>query len=263
MDAILSRPEGKKNLVTGAASDIGRVATRISKELGDALAVCDLDETQRSGARQNVGAGSGLTSGVASDLDVWGLVASVVEALGGADVVLSGAGMADTIASAIEPDAPRWQPIVDVTFRAMLIARRALGRDETSKRRRSVVSVAFTSGLGALPRETVQGADKTAVSLDTCNLPFDRVAPAHPNTLTVSRLIAYGEVGVGRIGRRMPLGRFARLEEKCPHRGVSCKRPVVSHRGRDPPPAMGHGVRALWKSASHTRTALFSCSAGE
>ena len=123
--------QGKKFLVTGGASGMGRNFTLNLAKLGGDVAFCDLNDE----AIQDVEAAGadlpgkvvGFNANVASEDDVVGLITSVREALGGLDGVVNNAGIfcaSDEVADMPEAE---WQRSLDINLTgAMHVARESI-----------------------------------------------------------------------------------------------------------------------------------------
>src|ERR1700754_3085700 len=94
---MASRLEGKRAIITGAASGIGRASARLFAREGAQLVIADraaegLEETRKLLAADGFKAIT-RTADAGSEADVSGLVDLAVKELGGLDVVFANAGI--------------------------------------------------------------------------------------------------------------------------------------------------------------------------
>ncbi|HET7271722.1 MAG TPA: glucose 1-dehydrogenase [Rubrobacter sp.] len=221
----MERLRGKRAIVTGAGSGIGRaIALRFASE-GASVVLSDVDEE----AARIVGAVAGnenlvrKTDVTRSD-EVEALVKTAVEAWGGLDVMVNNAGMgvAGTATNTSEED---YERVMDVclrgTFLGMKYAIPAI-RDSGGG---SVINMSSVAALVGIPDRAVYSAAKGAILAITRAAAIDHVsegvrvnciAPGTVDTPWIGRITAgYDDPEEARANMqaRQPHGRFVTPEE--------------------------------------------------
>jgi NAD(P)-dependent dehydrogenase (short-subunit alcohol dehydrogenase family) len=150
------RLAGRRVLITGAASGIGRATAGLFAAHGARLALLDRDA---DGLR----AVGGLTGGVVAEVDlldepaIEGAVGEVARTLGGLDGVVNVAGIGGGGQRLAEIDADTWSRVLAVNLTApMLVCRQALPYLEEIDSVATIVNVA--SGQGLVPSAAGMGS---------------------------------------------------------------------------------------------------------
>jgi NAD(P)-dependent dehydrogenase (short-subunit alcohol dehydrogenase family) len=224
----MERLKGKRAVVTGAGSGIGRaIAIRLSEE-GARVALADLDLEATKRVAAEIGESEGETLVVKTDVtradDVESLVAAVVEGWGGLDVMVNnaGVGVAGTVPVSGEED---YDFVMDVavrgTFLGMKYAIPAI-RDSGGG---SIVNMSSVAALVGIPDRAVYSAAKGAVLALTRAAAIDHVgegvrvnciAPGTVDTPWIGRITSsYDDPEEARANMqaRQPHGRFVLPEE--------------------------------------------------
>ena len=226
----MNRLRGKRAVVTGAGSGIGRaIAIRLSEE-GASVALADLDTDAAQGVAAEIdGAEAGgetlvVETNVTRAGDVEALVAEVVQGWGGLDVMVNnaGVGVAGTTPVTGEEDYDR---VMDVclrgTFFGMKYAIPAI-RDSGGG---SVVNMSSVAALVGIPDRAVYSAAKGAILAITRAAAIDHVgegvrvnciAPGTVDTPWIGRITSgYDDPEEARANMqaRQPHGRFVSPEE--------------------------------------------------
>ncbi len=147
---------GKVALVTGAARGIGFETARQMHMRGASIAVLDLDAGQASEAAELIGARAiGIGADVTDEGAMMASVAEVVEKLGGVDVAVANAGIAQTsFATARGISGEEWARVFEVDMLGVWRTVRAALPQIVERRGQMVVvsSVyAFANGFGNTP----------------------------------------------------------------------------------------------------------------
>ncbi|MEL7197599.1 MAG: SDR family oxidoreductase [Pseudomonadota bacterium] len=167
---LLSRSiAGKKALITGAASGMGRATAHLFASEGAHVAVTDLDQSRCDAVCEEIAHSdaSGTAKGWALDVlnpeIIAARVPEIAEALGGLDIVINNAGFA--IPSTIEDDS--YPAVWDKSLEGMLTAQQRIIRAAMPFLRQSehprIVNIASTEGLGATPTNSPYVAAKHGV----------------------------------------------------------------------------------------------------
>ncbi len=225
----MRRLEGKRAIVTGAGSGIGRaIALRLASE-GARVALSDVDEDAAAVAAAEIADADYEDTlvrwtDVASAPDVEALIASAVAEWGGLDVMVNnaGVGVAGTVPETSEED---YERVMDVcvrgTFLGMKYAIPAI-RDSGGG---SVVNTSSVAALVGVPDRAVYGAAKGAILALTRGAAVDHIgegvrvnciAPGTVDTPWVGRITSgYADPAEARknMEARQPHGRFVSADE--------------------------------------------------
>ena len=168
---------GKVALVTGAARGIGFEAARQMHLRGASVAVLDLDAEEAREAAERIGPRAiGLAADVTDQNAMMACVAEVVEKLGGLDVAVANAGIAQAgFASARAISGEDWERVFEVDLRGVWrTVRAALPQIVERQGQMVVVSsvYAFVNGMGNSPYAVAKaGVESLGRSLRTELIP--------------------------------------------------------------------------------------------
>lgn len=222
---MMDRLEGKRTIVTGAGSGIGRaIAMRLAGE-GARVALADVDEEAAKGVAEEID-GDTLVhkTDVTNAEDVEALVGQVVSRWGGLEVMVNnaGVGIASTIVDATEEDYDKTMDVcVRGTFLGMKYAIPAI-RDSGGG---SVVNMSSIAALVGLNDRAIYCAAKGAILAMTRAAAIDHIeegvrvnciAPGTVDTPWISRITStYDDPQKARatMQARQPHNRFVTPEE--------------------------------------------------
>jgi 2-keto-3-deoxy-L-fuconate dehydrogenase len=205
-------------LVTGGASGIGAATATHLQDRGARVAVLDPDTT---GAPDGVLA---LRCDVTDSGAVESAVASVVERLGGLDVVVNNAGISAVGDVAANDDA-EWARVLDVNVTGMARVTRAALPHLRASQHAVVVNVCSAVAFVGVRQRALYGASKGAVLGLTLAMAADHategirvnaVAPGTADTPWVERLLAAVDdpaAAAEALRRRQPIGRLVSADE--------------------------------------------------
>ena len=210
--------DGLVAVVTGCASGIGAATARLLQERGARVAVLDRGT---DGAPDGVLA---LLCDVTDAVAVDAAVGTVVERLGGLDVLVNNAGIGAT-GHVGENDDAEWARVLDVNVTGMArVARAALPHLRRSAHAAVVNTCSAVAFVGVRQR-ALYSASKGAVLALTLAMAADHVregirvnavAPGTAETPWVGRLLAAAEdpaAAAEALRQRQPLGRLVTAEE--------------------------------------------------
>jgi NAD(P)-dependent dehydrogenase (short-subunit alcohol dehydrogenase family) len=151
---------GRRALVTGAAGGLGLACARALVEAGAAVALCDLPGERLALAAKEL---EGVTV-VEADLTAEGaparVVADVVARLGGLDVLVTAAGVMETVPMAdVSEDA--WRRIIDLNLTATFLVTQAAARE--MKAGGAIVTLASVAARSGRPNAVHYAASKAAL----------------------------------------------------------------------------------------------------
>ena len=228
MTAPLRRLEGRRAIVTGAGSGIGRaIALRLAAE-GARVAVADVDEAAAARVADELGAGEGNAMSRRVDVsraaEVEALVGWVVEQWGGLDVMVNnaGVGVAATTPDTEEAD---WDRLMAVNLKGTFLGMKYAIPAIRAAGGGAVVNIASVAALVGVPDRAAYCASKGGVVALTRAAAIDHVAegvrinciaPGTVDTPWVQRITAdYADPDAARAAMRarQPHGRLVTPEE--------------------------------------------------
>jgi NAD(P)-dependent dehydrogenase (short-subunit alcohol dehydrogenase family) len=208
------RLQGRRCLVTGGASGIGRATVQAFAREGARVAILDVDRDGASCLAGEVDGALALHADVADEHAMEEAFRAVDAELGGLDVVVAGAGVAAE-GSLEEIDPPRFDAVVGINLRgSYLAARLGIPRLRASGGG-CLVFVSSNAGLVARAFDPVYGATKAAqiqlmrslaLSLAADRIRVNAVCPGPVDTPTLWRDVEPG-AGLDGFLASVPLGR--------------------------------------------------------
>ena len=159
------RLAGRKIVITGAGSGIGRAAAQVFTREGATLALLDRDEAAAKATAADTG-GTVIKVDVSDAVDVERALKSANEALGGIDGLLNSAGILSSKAfDSIEPD--HWRKVIDVNLTGTFLVCQAALPYLREQPNAAIVNIA--SGQALLPSLTgsAYAASKAGVMMFT------------------------------------------------------------------------------------------------
>lgn len=163
------RFEGKTAVVTGGGRNVGRaIARRLAAE-GAQVAVVDLDPGRGEAVAAELegvraGAARFVRCDVSSSEDVQRMVAEVVAAFGGVDVLVNNVAVTDRGHTVLDLDEDLWRQVLDVTLGSVFLCSKYVGRVMVEQGRGgAIVNIGSTSGLRGRRNATAYTAAKGAV----------------------------------------------------------------------------------------------------
>jgi len=176
MDAL----KGKRALVTGAASGIGRAIAILFAQEGAAVAVADLDSGRGQAVADEIIRWGGRALFVACDVakatDCERAVHKAVEAFGGLDVVVNNAGIT-VRRSVVDLEEADWDRVMAVNVKSVyLVSKAAIPIMQRAGKGGSIVNISSGWGLVGGANAAVYCASKGAVVLLTRAMALDFAA---------------------------------------------------------------------------------------
>jgi NAD(P)-dependent dehydrogenase (short-subunit alcohol dehydrogenase family) len=211
------RLEGRRCLVTGGASGIGRATAEAFAREGARVAVLDLDGDAATEAASQFEGGLALQADVADDAAMAAAFRRADGELGGLDVVVAGAGIAAR-GSLEEVEPAQFDAVVGVNLRGSYLAARLGIPRLRAAGGGSLVFVSSNAGLVARAFDPIYGATKAAqlqlmrslaLSLAADRIRVNAVCPGPVDTPALWRDTGSGpdEATVAALLASVPLGR--------------------------------------------------------
>ena len=224
------RLAGKRALITGGGTGIGRATAELFAREGAAVMVSGRRETELAETVRRVAAGGGRAGLVAGDVssaaDAERMVRETVTALGGIDLLVNNAGIIVRNASVTSVSLEDWERMLRIDLTGVfLVSRFALLEMLKAGQGGSIVHVSSVAGILGDPKLAPYNAAKGGVNLLTKNMALDyaphgiRVNAVCPGRIwtpmPMSRLTPEDdhEEILARWGRNIPLGRVGMPED--------------------------------------------------
>ena len=214
----MGRLQDRVCLITGAARGQGAAEARLFASEGARVWLTDVrDGEGRAVAEEVSGEYRRLDVREASAWDA--LVAEVLEAAGGIDVLVNNAGVFQA-KRLIETEPGDFGAVMAVNCTGVFLGMRAVAPAMSKAGRGSIVNVSSIAGLVGAPRAFAYGASKWAVRGMTKSAAFElgrsgiRVNSIHPGLIETEMLHQVaGYADDRRLLRAVPLGRVGEAEE--------------------------------------------------
>lgn len=139
------RLQGRRIVVTGAASGIGKAIALLFAQEGAALALLDLDQPKVAETAHLTG-GHGLQADVSSEESTLAAVERAAQALGRIDGVVNAAGIMRSSPMA-ETAAPAWRRVLDINLTGPYLVSRCCLPWLTKEAGATIVNIASAAGL--------------------------------------------------------------------------------------------------------------------
>jgi NAD(P)-dependent dehydrogenase (short-subunit alcohol dehydrogenase family) len=222
----MERLRGKRTIVTGAGSGIGRaIALRFAEE-GARVIIADVDGEAAAGVAAEAGGGEALVrkTDVTDSSEVEALVRTAVERWGGLDVMVNnaGIGVAGTTTDTPEED---YERVMDVCLRGTFLGMKHAIPAIRDSGGGSIINLSSVAALVGIADRAVYSAAKGAILAITRAAAIDHVeegvrvnciAPGTVDTPWIGRITAgYDDPEEARrnMEARQPHGRLVTAEE--------------------------------------------------
>ena len=224
----MDRMQGKRCVVTGAGSGIGRAsALRFAAEGGQVLAVGrnadNIDETVAL-IRAAGGSAQAMVADATAEADVKAVVERCIDAFGGIDVFFANAGSPGSNATIFEQTVAEWNEVWRDNALSSMLAVKYAGVPMAAQKSGSIILTSSAASLRANAGAISYSASKAAVNslAQTAANAFagtgvrvNAILPGLVETKMTRKVFEYArERGKeGRIGHMTPLQRAGRPEE--------------------------------------------------
>ncbi|HXQ32357.1 MAG TPA: SDR family NAD(P)-dependent oxidoreductase [Steroidobacteraceae bacterium] len=163
----LGRLAGKRAIVTGAGSGIGRASAQLFAREQAAVLAIDIDgpavdQTVAAIVRDG-GRARGICADAGSEADVRSFVATGIEAFGGLDVLFANAGIAGPLVPLADQTVETWLKVLRVNLIGPFLAIREVAPHFRAQGSGTIVCTASVAGLRANAGPIPYSASKAAV----------------------------------------------------------------------------------------------------
>jgi len=226
--ARLGRLAGRRTIVTGAGSGIGRAsAKKFAAEGASVLAIDRTAEAVEATAAEIVNSGGkaiALAADVGAEADVVGFIAHAVEAFGGLDAVYANAGISGGLVPLAEQTVELWQEVLRVNLIGAFLTIKHAAPHMVKQGSGSIICTASVAGLSANAGGNPYSASKAGVisliqtaanSLYGTGVRVNAICPGLIETgMTKMIFDRARERGThAKIGQLNPLARYGQPEE--------------------------------------------------
>jgi NAD(P)-dependent dehydrogenase (short-subunit alcohol dehydrogenase family) len=221
----MSSLQGRRVLVTGGGTGIGRAIALGAARAGAAVAVSGrrpepLAEVAATAARDGHTVHA-IPGDVADPASARRLVAAADDTLGGLDGLVNAAGIHGVWPSEQLTDED-FERIVATNLTGAFRVSREAGRRMLARGSGAILHIASLSSFGGFPRRLAYGAAKAGIVRLTQTLAVEwaprgvrvnALAPGFVRTAITDRLVASGQLDVRQIEARTPMGRRAEPDD--------------------------------------------------
>lgn len=212
------RLEGRRILVTGAASGIGKATAALFTREGARVALVDRDASVHEDAAK-LGT-VGFVCDVANETSVKETVAAAAKALGGLDGVVNAAGIA-TSSKMVDTTLESWQRVMDVNLTGTFLVCRAAVPFLQQAGKGTIVNIASASALLPSGASVAYCASKAGVLVMTQalaaevvpNIRANAICPGAVETTMIAGIRTNDPALYKRLQASYAMGRFAQPEE--------------------------------------------------
>ncbi len=213
--------QGRRALVTGGASGIGRAIAEAFLAEGARVVLLDRDETLAEQAARDVGAAGSVAADVADEAQVRQAVVDAEQTMGDIDVLVNAAGIL-TQAPLVEMSLAQWQQTIDVDLTGVFLMCRHVVPGMVHRGTGRVINIASQLAIKGGESLTHYSAAKAgvigltkalALEVSRSGVLVNAIAPGPIETPLVEGI---SEDWKTAKRAELPLGRFGRPEEVAP-----------------------------------------------
>jgi NAD(P)-dependent dehydrogenase (short-subunit alcohol dehydrogenase family) len=222
---LFSDIAGKRVVITGAASGIGRACADAFAVQGCRLVLNDLNPDALSetvNELSNDGTETVGRSGSISELaTVQSLFEAADQAFGGVDVLINNAGISMNRPT-LELSLDDWKRALDINLTSVFLCCTAAARRMLPEKTGVIINMASMYGIVAAPERLAYCVTKSGVIMLTKTLAIEwaaeglrvnAIAPGYVQTALVNDLISSDRLDVAALTRRTPQRRLAQPQE--------------------------------------------------
>jgi NAD(P)-dependent dehydrogenase (short-subunit alcohol dehydrogenase family) len=224
----MGRLEGKRAIVTGAASGIGRASALLFACEGASVLAVDRTRGAVEETAAQIAAAGGRAVAMAADAgneaEVQAYVARAIAEFGGLDVVYANAGISGGLVPLFEQTVEHWQEILRVNLIGPFLALKHAGQHMVKQGSGSIVCTASVAGLRANAGGNPYSASKAGIislvqtaanSFFGSGVRVNAICPGLIETGMTKPIFDYAKARgtAGNLGQLNPLGRYGEPQE--------------------------------------------------
>ncbi|HEU0066674.1 MAG TPA: SDR family NAD(P)-dependent oxidoreductase [Sphingomonas sp.] len=219
MTLFAGRFAGRRAIVTGGASGLGKaVAARIVAE-GGRVALWDVNAAALDAVAQEIGATHVVALDVADHAAVERAAQGSVAALGGIDILIASAGITGATAPAHEYPIDSWLRVLDINVNGLFYCNRTIVPYMLAAGYGRIVNVSSVAGKEGNPNASAYSASKAAVIGFTKSLGKELAGKGiianaiTPATFESPILAQLPQAQVDYMRGKIPMGRLGEIDE--------------------------------------------------
>lgn len=224
----MGRLEGKRAIVTGAASGIGRASALLFAREGAAVLAVDKSRDALEETAAQIAAAGGKAVAMAADTgnetEVQAYVARAIAEFGGLDAVYANAGISGGLVPLFEQSVEHWQEILRVNLIGTFLAVKHAGSHMVKQGSGAIVCTASVAGLRANAGGNPYSASKAGVislvqtaanSFFGSGVRINAICPGLIETGMTKPIFDYAKARgtAANLGQLNPLGRYGEPQE--------------------------------------------------
>lgn len=221
------RLDGKKIIITGATSGIGRATAICLAQQGAHLALCGRDKERGNEIEREIKAIGGkvkfIPCDVSSGSDVASFFEKAVAFLGGIDAAFNNAGIEGQVAMFNDSTEENWDEVMNINLKGIWRCMKHEVKHMLENGGGSIVNMASTSGLVgngfgmtayAASKHAVMGLTKSvALEYAKQNIRVNAICPGFVETEMIEKLVAGNPAFRRRFTACHPIGRMGQPKE--------------------------------------------------
>ena len=219
--AFANRFQGRRAIVTGGASGIGRAVAARLRDEGAQVSLWDLNADALAEAKDGTGAVDAQALDIADPDAVERAMVASLAALGGLDILVCSAGITGPNTTVKAYPAEAWRRVIDVNLNGLFYCNRAAVPALERNGYGRIVNVASIAGKEGNPNASAYSASKAAVigltkslgkELAGTEIRVNCVTPAAVRTAIFDQMT---QEHIDFMLSKIPLGRFGGIDEVC------------------------------------------------
>ncbi|HEY8643524.1 MAG TPA: glucose 1-dehydrogenase [Candidatus Dormibacteraeota bacterium] len=218
----MNRLAGRVAAVTGSSRGIGRaIAAAYLAEGAQVIVNSRQADVAAATARELGDNAAGVAADVSTAEGARALVQGAVDHFGRLDVMVANAGI-NIVKDAVDFEPEEWRRVLATNLDGVFYCAQAAGRLMLEQGSGSVISIASVTSFNAFPRRAAYATAKAGLVMLTKVLAAEwgpggvrvnAIAPGYVRTDLVQGLADGGELDLGAVQRRTPMGRLAEPKE--------------------------------------------------